>query len=543
MGKARPIPVIIGVGDFKNKSLDTDAPLEPLQLILRTISNALEDTQLESVALEKLQSQIDSVDIVKTWTWPYPDLPGLLSEKLRILPTHQHYSDHGGNQPAKLLDDAARRISLGQSRVALIAGGEALASLSACAAAQKLPPPGWTQIGESPDFVFSPTTRALGSSTLLEQARPSTFTHGNEGLGALHDIGNPIHIYPLYENALRAHRGQSIEENNKESAELYAQFAEVAAQQPYAWNYRKKPSNAEDIGLTHLTEIGKLLTIREDPLLMNAFNVINLAAACILTTTDYAREIGISQDRWIYPVGGAGTRDSNDFWKRPDYQSSPSISRSLDAGLTNSGLRKEDIDLFDFYSCFPVVPKIACRHLGLPILSSSKPITLLGGLTSFGGAGNNYSMHAITELVRRLRAGKGRNGLVLANGGVVTYQNVICLSTRPRRDELPYANQNVLTEVITDVPVPEIESNPEGEGSIETYTVEYKRDNTPLRAYIIGRISGSGHRFLANHGDAATLNFLAEGRKEPIGCRGSIRSDDERPGRSLFTLVDVGSKL
>jgi hypothetical protein len=23
----------------------------------------------------------------------------------------------------------------------------------------------------------------------------------------------------------------------------------------------------------------------------------------------------------------------------------------------------------------------------------SKPITLLGGLTSFGGAGNNYSMH------------------------------------------------------------------------------------------------------------------------------------------------------
>ncbi len=46
------------------------------------------------------------------------------------------------------------------------------------------------------------------------------------------------------------------------------------------------------------------------------------------------------------------------------------------------------------YSCFPIVPKLACQHLGLPILDSPKPITLLGGLTSFGGAGNNYSLHA-----------------------------------------------------------------------------------------------------------------------------------------------------
>ena len=44
-------------------------------------------------------------------------------------------------------------------------------------------------------------------------------------------------------------------------------------------------------------------------------------------------------------------------------------------------------------SCFPIVPKLACRHLDLPITSSPKPLTLLGGLTSFGGAGNNYSMH------------------------------------------------------------------------------------------------------------------------------------------------------
>jgi hypothetical protein len=47
-----------------------------------------------------------------------------------------------------------------------------------------------------------------------------------------------------------------------------------------------------------------------DPLLMNAFNNVNLAGACVLTSTQYARELGIPESRWIYPLGGAGTEDS-----------------------------------------------------------------------------------------------------------------------------------------------------------------------------------------------------------------------------------------
>lgn len=80
-------------------------------------------------------------------------------------------------------------------------------------------------------------------------------------------------------------------------------------------------------------------------------------------------------------------------WERPNFYSSPSISKALDAGIKVSGLTKEEIDLYDFYSCFPIVPKFASAHLGLPMTKGSKPVTLLGGLTSFGGAGNNYSMH------------------------------------------------------------------------------------------------------------------------------------------------------
>lgn len=45
---------------------------------------------------------------------------------------------------------------------------------------------------------------------------------------------------------------------------------------------------------------------------MNAFNTVNLASACILTSVGYAEELGVPRDRWIFPLGGAGTQDSSE---------------------------------------------------------------------------------------------------------------------------------------------------------------------------------------------------------------------------------------
>jgi hypothetical protein len=49
-----------------------------------------------------------------------------------------------------------------------------------------------------------------------------------------------------------------------------------------------------------------------DPLLMNAFNGVNLAAACIITSTEYATELGVPREKWVYITGGAGSNDSQD---------------------------------------------------------------------------------------------------------------------------------------------------------------------------------------------------------------------------------------
>ncbi|KAK6535646.1 hypothetical protein TWF694_002101 [Orbilia ellipsospora] len=514
---APTVPIIIGVADVINRSTKVEDAREPAVLMHQAILDAIADT--EASGLESLKLSIDSIDVVNTWTWPYPDLPGLLSEKLGVNPQHKHTSPHGGNQPALLFDEAARRISQGRTKVAVVTGGEALASLTACAAAKKLPPPGWTDASEQVNSVFSPTTRDLGSD-----------------LGALHDIGAPIHIYPLFENGYRAFRKQTITENNSESAKLYGDFAKVAQSNPYAWNYGKEVT-ADMIGT--ISKKNRMICFPYT-LLMNAFNTVNLACAVIITSTDFAKEIGVPQSKWIYPLGGAGTQDSDHFWLRPNYYSSPAISQSIDSALEVSNISKWSIDLYDLYSCFPIVPKIAGQHLGMDVVHPWKPITLLGGLTSFGGAGNNYSMHAITEMTRQLRYGRGTTGLILANGGVATYQHVVCISTQPRAQNSPYPSENPLPTIVTNVPVPPIDENPEGEAIIETYTVSFQRSGEPETGYIVGRLKNSNHRFVANHADKHTLDALCSTTSEPIGKSGWVHCDKEGEkgdkGRCYFKM-------
>ena len=77
------------------------------------------------------------------------------------------------------------------------------------------------------------------------------------------------------------------------------------------------------------------------------------------------------------------------------------------------------------------------------------------------------SAQSLTAMVRELRNGNGQHGLILANGGVLTYQHVVCLSTRPRRDGSAYPDRNPLPPYLTDVPVPSISAQPEGEAVVE----------------------------------------------------------------------------
>lgn len=144
-------------------------------------------------------------------------------------------------------------------------------------------------------------------------------------------------------------------------------------------------------------------------------------------------------------------------------------------------------------------------------------------------------------MTRQLRASKGKTGLVLANGGVATYQAVVCLSRSPRRDGLPYPDSNPLPEMITDVQSPTIAVQAEGDATVETYTVEFNRDGSPLRGYVVGRLRKNGHRFISNHADESTLRQLCSWEVEPIGRSGKVKTAED--GRNLFAFSGATSKL
>lgn len=81
--------------------------------------------------------------------------------------------------------------------------------------------------------------------------------------------------------------------------------------------------------------------------------------------------------------------------------------------------------------------------------------------------------------------------------------------------------------------------------TLKTYTVEFGRDGRPTLAHIVGRLSGSNHRFLANHGDEETLNRLASRSEEPIGKTGRVVPDSagkKGQRRNLFYL-DSNARL
>ena len=76
-------------------------------------------------------------------------------------------------------------------------------------------------------------------------------------------------------------------------------------------------------------------------------------------------------------------------------------------------------------------------------------------------------LQALTAMVRKLRTGHGRTGLILANGGVLTYQHALCLSVRPRRNGFTYPDKNPLPSQVTNIPIPVVTTHAVGEAVIE----------------------------------------------------------------------------
>jgi acetyl-CoA C-acetyltransferase len=303
--------------------------------------------------------------------------------------------------------------------------------------------------------------------------------------------------------------------------ELFAPFTRVAAANPYSASPVEK--TAEE-----LVTVSDKNRIVADPFtrMLVARDQVNQAAAVILTSVGVARALGVPEDRFVY-LHGQGDANELTIMERPDLSASPSAIAAGRKALELAGKTVDDMAVFDFYSCFPIAVFNMIDGLGIAP-DDPRGLTLTGGLPYFGGAGNNYSMHAIAEAVAALRARPGAFGFVGANGGMLSKYSAGVYSTTPadwsrpeaRRAKIPYD------------PVPGLEVDAAtGEATVETYTTTTTRSGPVI--VVIARLP-DGRRVAANQASEAAFGELAA--REPIGRWVRLETDAE--GFNRFTFTD-----
>ncbi|MFN8946162.1 MAG: acetyl-CoA acetyltransferase, partial [Alphaproteobacteria bacterium] len=131
----------------------------------------------------------------------------------------------------------------------------------------------------------------------------------------------------------------------------------------------------------------------------------------------------------------------------------------------------------------------------------------------------NYVMHSIVSMMEKVRAKRGSFGLLTANGWYVTKHSLGIYSTTPVKGEWKREDPKTYQAELDAMARPVVDPKPEGEGTIETYTVMHDRGG-PKIGIIVGRLQ-NGNRFLAHTAnDPATLADLME--RECLGRKGNV---------------------
>ena len=486
-------PILIGVGETSERIGSPDyRQLSPTDLAAGAAKAACED----ALDLASLASGIDAIFAIRTVADSAPapmraqrapfggpdNVPAAVARRLGASPRVLVYSPACGDEPQKLLGEACERLHAGELKMVLLCGGEAASTQRAAQAAKEVLD--WREHDE----------QALDDRHWNVGAMRTRYMND-------HKMIFPTAVYPLLENARRRRLGLDRQAYALEMGRLLAPFTEVAARNPHSSSPRTW--TAEQIATI---SADNRMIADPHPISVVARDQVNQGAAVLLTTVGNARALGIAEAKWVY-LHGYSAVDERHVLERQDLGRSEAMALAYEKALAEAGTTIENIRHLDIYSCFPIAVFAATDALGLKA-DDPRGLTLTGGLAHFGGPGNNYSMHAIATLVRRLRADPGSLGLIGANGGFMSTHAVGVYSTTPRPWKT--CDSGPLQREVDALPAPALAAHAEGWARIETYTVLHSKQG-PTDVIAVGRLEGTGERFaaVATEADAATLAYFA----------------------------------
>ncbi|MEM6907791.1 MAG: acetyl-CoA acetyltransferase [Pseudomonadota bacterium] len=498
-------PVIIGVGQYSERVGEPAyEALSYMDLAGRALATAIAD----SAASAPVADTIDTLAAIRAFEMSRPDrtppfgaannVPRAIAGRVGANPERAILTTTGGQTNQQLVGEFASAIAAGESQCAVIVGSEAISTVLALSA--KGETPDWSE-----DVEGAFEDQGFGVEELME---PALFAHGATGA---------IPLYALAENARRAKLGKNLEEYRRDIGELFAPFTKVAAANPHA----AAPVERRAEELAKVTERNRIVAEPYTRMTV-ARDQVNQAAAIIIASAGTARALGVPEAKWVH-IHAVSAATELKLSERPDLAACPASLASVKTALERADKSMADMRYLDFYSCFAIPVFNQIDHFGLDV-DDPRGLTLTGGLPFFGGAGNNYSAHAICEAVARVRQDHGAFALVGANGGWMSKYATGIYSAVPadwsdndRFAKLPKAEDAV-----------PLAREPSESATVESYTINHAKSGSV--AVFIGRNS-DGERVCGNAdlADERTQALFEGG--EPFGAQ--LRLVQYEHGRTI----------
>ena len=508
-------PVIIGVGQVSER-VGEEGYLErsPMDLAGAALKAAFADAH----AKRSLPHALDTIVGVRQfeqsatrYSAPFgcaDNVPRAIARRVGANPLHAIHEVVGGDRPQRLVGELAAEIAAGRSKVAAIAGAEALSTMRALLARGETR--NWSEhrrgdIEDRGPGLEGDLAAIAGSIQGPGRERSYQDTQVDRGPGLegmadrtahKHGVAAPIFAYPLAENVRRERLGLSLADYRQEIGRLFAPFTRVAASNPHS--AAPKVWSAEE--LATLTERNRLVAEPYGRLIV-ARDQVNQGAAVVLASVAEARRLGVPEERWVYIHGVADCAEPT-LLSRASMEQSPAAVAAISSALELAGIGWEKLSAVDLYSCFAIPVFNLLDAFGLD-RDDPRGWTLTGGLPFFGGAGNNYSSHGIAEAVARCRAVPGSFALVGANGGTMSKYAAGVYSTAPA--EWRASRWHSLEKI---KPVFDVLDAHDGEAVAESFTIiPGKHGET---ATLVARVGAA--RVLANSSDPGVCAALRSGK-------------------------------
>ncbi len=430
------LPVITGVAQLTTRTSDVAEPVDSMTEVTRM---ALDDSAGVPVDRVGLIGVVGGL-------WEYRDPGRLIAERLGADGARTLLTGFGGQTPQALLGRTADRIAAGELDVAVVVGGEAVATRRALRA-DGGDMTVTDQTGAEPDERFTPSIDVTSDE--------------ETSMGLI----MPVQTYAIMEVALRHARGESNESHISRIAQMWANMSKTAAKNPHAWH--REPMTASEIATPSKDNrlVGYPYTRR-----MNAEPSVDMAAAVVVMAESIADECGVDEERRVYPHMLVEASDTTTLAERPHLDGSGAIA-AIGATLSDLGAPTiGDIAHLDLYSCFPSIVQITCDALGI---DEDRHLTQTGGLHFGGGPLNNSVTHSLAAMVEALRADPGAVGLIQANGGLATKHAIGTYSTE-RPDAFMHVDAH--DRIDTSEHRQPLDTSESGEFTLEAYTVMHDRD-------------------------------------------------------------------